>query len=243
MQLRFLRDILFPEKKRDNKRSFGSVAEPKSFHFDWDSATVGPFGGNYYQDIDYYCSVGQDGWMPVGSAMCSMQLWWYADNERSDAYYDSGKKTLVRFLVNRMHLDPQDGRIDKWLKSNEAVFQNFGGIGANRQTEITVPEGYLFPKVLELSGMSLAEIYLASVERVYPPAFNRRMVLADGLSPAYWEHPTVQNAIEGAKATLELTTELALTWFEARGIAVNRDKQLVRADGFTAISDFVEDFF
>jgi hypothetical protein len=68
-------------------------------------------------------------------------------------------------------------------------------------------------------------------------------VYADSLSPAYWDHPTVQGAIEGARETLVLTTELALTWFEVRGVDVDRGQQLVKADGYEAFSDFVEDFF
>jgi hypothetical protein len=57
------------------------------------------------------------------------------------------------------------------MKSNEAVFERLHEIGANDSLEIKAPEGCPFPRVLELSGMSLAEIYLGAVERVHPPVF------------------------------------------------------------------------
>lgn len=47
---------------------------------------------------------------------------------------------------------------------------------------------------------------------------------------------------QGARETLVLTTELALTWSEVRRVDVDRGQQLVKADGYEAFSDFVEDF-
>lgn len=239
--MKSLLSIFFPTKNTDAKPTFNlPKRERKPFVFEWSRASAGPFGASYYRRLDYYCSAGRDDWVPLGVAMCCM-LSRASPDAKSDPYYDSSKKILLRFLVNRLQLDPQD--VYEWMKSNEAVFERLHEIGANDSLEIKAPEGYPFPRVLELSGMSLAEIYLGAVERVHPPAFNRRIVYADSLSPAYWDHPTVQGAIEGARETLVLTTELALTWFEVRGVDVDRGQQLVKADGYEAFSDFVEDFF
>jgi hypothetical protein len=238
--------ILFPTKTEVTKPALNAPKrERKPFVFDWRGATAGPFCASYYGHLDYdYCySIGKDGWVPLGVAMCRMLSIWPADTQSADAYYDSANKVLRRFLVNRVYLNPHDGTMDEWLKTNEAVFKYLEEVGSGDRIEITPPDGYPFPRTLELSGLSLAEIYLGAVERVHPPAFNRRIVYADSLSPAYWDHPTVQTAINGARDTLTLTTELALTWFEVRGVPVDRDQQLVKADGYKAISDFVEDFF
>lgn len=46
-----------------------------------------------------------------------------------------------------------------------------------------------------------------------------------------------------ARKALELTTEIALSWYEFRGFRVDRELQLVHLEAMCRLTDYVEDFF
>lgn len=210
--------------------------------FNWDGARIDVFGADNFEGVSHSCSIGKLDWVPVGIVMCRILHKW--EESPSPEYYgESGTRLIKRFLIQRLHLSPKDSGIDQWLSINSKVLESVSSDRVSRADRKRLPSDYKFAQSLDHGGESMAELFLSSVERARPASLDRRMIYADSNSIPYWESDVMENAVKYSKEALELTTEIALSWLEFRGLPVDRELHLVKLDGYVPLTDYVENFF